>query len=94
MGKLYDIRAITGEYEKDGETKKRYATIGVVLETKNGGQMIKLETIPVGWDGVAYLNEPYQKDQTMTQAQALNGGRDVVIEDIDDSPISLDEIPF
>ena len=79
MAKLYDIRAVTGTYEKDGETKKRYATIGAVLETKNGGQMIKLDTLPVSWDGFAYLNEPYEKDKP---------------NDISDKPLDLSEVPF
>ena len=35
------------------------------------------------------------KSKPMTQAQALNGGKDVVLEDIDtESPIDLSEIPF
>ena len=96
MGKLYDLRAKVGEYEKAGETKSRYMTIGAVLETKNGGKMIKIDSIPTNWDGFAYLNEPYEKkdDRPMNQAQALNGGKDVVLEDIDDKPIDLGSIPF
>lgn len=35
-----------------------------------------------------------QSNQPMTQAQALNGGKDVVLQDIDDKPIDLSEIPF
>ena len=84
MGKIYDIRAVTGEYEKDGETKKRYTTIGAVLETKKGGQMIKLDVIPTNWDGFAYLNEPYEKDKP----------KDIAPTDISDEPISLENIPF
>ena len=33
-------------------------------------------------------------DKPMTQAQALNGGRDFAPTDIDDKPIDLSEIPF
>ncbi len=34
-------------------------------------------------------------DKPMTQAQALNSGKDFVVEDLDDSkPIDLSEIPF
>ena len=36
----------------------------------------------------------YDDNRPMTQTQALNGGKDVVIEDIDDRPIDLSEIPF
>jgi len=100
MAKLYDIRAITGEYEKEGETKKRYQTIGAVLETKSGGQMIKLDVIPMKWDGFAYLNEPYKDDfdkkEHQDQHNFNKASRDVVIDDIDDKPIDLSgvEIPF
>jgi hypothetical protein len=93
----YDIRAKVREYKdnKTGEVKNVYATIGsawVGDETNS----ISLDTIPVNWSGKAFLNEPYEKrsDEPMTQAQALNDGKDVVIEDIDDKPIDLSSIPF
>ena len=41
-----------------------------------------------------FMQNKRDGDKPMTQAQALNGGRDVVIEDIDDAPISLEDIPF
>ena len=41
-----------------------------------------------------FMQNKMDGDKPMTQAQALNGGRDVVIEDIDDAPISLEDIPF
>ena len=34
--KKYDIVAVTGTYQKDGETKKRYQTVGVVLDGEHG----------------------------------------------------------
>lgn len=82
MAKKYDIRAKIGEYEKDGETKNRYATLGAVIETKNGGLMMKLDTVPVNWDGVAYFNEPYRKDDAGGEVGEI------------DRPIDLNGIPF
>lgn len=41
-----------------------------------------------------FMQNKRDGDKPMTQAQALNGGRDVVIEDIDDAPIDLSAIPF
>lgn len=35
-----------------------------------------------------------KKNKPMTQTQALNGGKDFVLEDIDDTPIDLSTIPF
>jgi hypothetical protein len=54
-----EIVAITGKYKDGaGKEKNRYAKIGVVMEKDDGARMIKLESIPVGWDGWAYLNDP------------------------------------
>lgn len=61
MGKLYDIVAVTGTYIKDGVTKNRYQNIGSIVET-HGKQMLKLEAVPINWDGWAYLNEPRISD--------------------------------
>ena len=63
MGILYEVVAVTGTYtDKDGKEKKRYTKLGVVMDTKNG-PMLKLESVPVGWDGWAYMNEPQAKDE-------------------------------
>lgn len=93
----YDIRAKVRTYKdpKTGEDKNVYATIGTAwIGDKTNS--IQLDTVPVNWDGKAFLNEPYQKDAPMTQSQALNSGKDVVPEDIDDKPIDLSDvnIPF
>ena len=68
------VKAPVSEYtDKDGATKKRYQTIGIVTETKKGDLMMKLEMIPLLglkegslW---AYLNVPEDKaDQPKTAA--------------------------
>lgn len=61
MAIKYEITAKGGTYQKDGVEKTRYIKMGVVMETKNG-LAAKIESIPVGWDGWAYLNEPKPKD--------------------------------
>lgn len=62
MAVTYEVTAITGKYtDRDGNEKNRYAKLGVVVESKNG-PMLKLESIPLGWDGWAYLNEPKERD--------------------------------
>jgi hypothetical protein len=77
MGIKYEVTATTGTYTTaDGTQKKRYAKIGVVLDTKNG-PALKLETIPVGWDGFAYLNEPQPKaDEPRTRKPAARDRAD------------------
>jgi hypothetical protein len=54
MSKHKVVRAKTGE-DKSG--KAFYSTIGRVIETSKG-LMLKLDAVPVGWDGWAYINEP------------------------------------
>lgn len=90
MAKLYDIRASVGEYQKDGKSIRKYTTIGAVLETKNGGKMIKLDTIPVSWDGFAYLSEPLKPKD----AEASADTKDIVPAGISGEPVNLDSIPF
>jgi single-stranded DNA-binding protein len=54
-----EIVAITGKYtDTKGQEKNRYTKIGVLMEKDNGSLMIKMETIPLNWDGFAYLNDP------------------------------------
>jgi len=63
MSVQYEVTAITGKYtDAHGNEKNRYAKLGVVIDGKNG-PILKLETIPLGWDGFAYLNEPRARDQ-------------------------------
>lgn len=62
MAKTHDIVAVTGTYtDKNGQEKKRYQTIGAIIDTRNG-PMIKMESVPLGWDGWAYMNEPKPRD--------------------------------
>lgn len=70
MSKKYDVVAITGKYQdRDGNEKNRYTNIGVILETKNG-LSLKLEAVPVGWDGWAGLYEPKERDGGTEQRQS------------------------
>jgi hypothetical protein len=65
MAITHFVKAVVSEYQdKDGSTKKRYQSIGVLMETKHG-LMLKLETLPL-WamkDGglLAYCNPPEDK---------------------------------
>lgn len=66
MAITHFVKAAVSEYEDktDGKIKKRYQSIGVVMETKHG-LMLKLETLPLFAlkDGglLAYLNPPEDK---------------------------------
>lgn len=63
MSKKYEVVAVTGKYkDSSGQEKNRYQNIGVVFDTPNGPRL-KLEAIPIGWDGWAYLNDPKPREQ-------------------------------
>lgn len=99
----FEMRDIVSPIRKytnrDGEEKTEYIKIGTARVSEHGSQIqLFIKSTPLNWDGRAYVNKPYEKkgdgNQPMTQAQALNGGKDVVLENIDDKPIDLSEIPF
>jgi len=85
MAIKYFVKAAVSEYQdKDGTTKKRYQSIGVIMETKHG-LMLKLETLPLFAmkEGglLAYLNPP--EDKAILTEQAAP-----------DLAAKLDDIPF
>lgn len=81
MAIKYEVSAKVGTYtNRDGVEKGDYVNMGIIMETKNGGLMIKLKSIPTGWDGFAYLNDPRPRDEQ----PASNGGSK---NDIDDNSI-------
>jgi hypothetical protein len=78
--KRYDVAV--GIKGKDDKTY--WKQIGVVLQNEKGFSL-KLESIPVGWDGWASLFEPKAKEPTSKPAQAP---ATKAIQDLDD------DIPF
>lgn len=94
-----NISIVTGQYQKDGETKNRYLQIGTLfqrLDEETGAptnrMTIKLDALPPpNSDGQYWLNVyPIQrKDHSVD-----GGNQDVAPENIDDRPIDLSEIPF
>ena len=67
MAVKYFVKAAVSEYQdKDGSQKKRYQSIGVILETKHG-LMLSIESLPLMSlkEGklMAFLNEPEDKQE-------------------------------
>jgi hypothetical protein len=46
------------KYKSNGDDKTAYVDIGAIMDGKNGGFILKMEQIPVGWDGWGVLSEP------------------------------------
>jgi hypothetical protein len=70
MGIRYDAIAKNGTYTKDGVEKNKWVKVGVVVDTKNGGLALKIEQLPVPFDGWLQLAEPKAKEQAPTQEYA------------------------
>jgi len=61
MALRYELNAQIGEYkDANGNIKKKNVRVGVIMDSKNGGFVLKMEAIPLNWDGWAFLNEPQQ----------------------------------
>lgn len=59
MKKIKDAVAITGKYkDRNGDEKNRYVNVGSLLERDDGSQCLKLESIPVNFDGWINFYEP------------------------------------
>ncbi len=70
---VYEISAKSGTYkDKQGNEKNSYTRCGVVMTTKNGGQMAKIEALPVHFDGWLYFNEPKQREEAQSAQTKRN----------------------
>jgi hypothetical protein len=70
MAIRYDAIAKNGTYTKDGVEKNKWVKVGVVVDTKNGGLALKIEQLPVPFDGWLQLAEPKAKEQAPSQEYA------------------------
>jgi len=67
--------AVVGEYEKDGQTKKQYMTVGTLMQYDDGGLALKLDAVPTtfnGWLSFYDFDEDRKQayDKGVTQAKA------------------------
>jgi hypothetical protein len=83
MGIKYDCIVKNGTYtDKMGNEKNRWQKIGVCVDTKQGGLAIKLEAIPVSWDGWISLAEPKPKESGAGNPVPNGAGLGGIEEDI------------
>ncbi len=62
--KVMNIVATTGVYQKDGQEKKKYLTVGALFIYDDGGMSIKLEAVPTNFDGNLSV---YERDNQQVQ---------------------------
>src|SRR5687768_11955517 len=73
MPVIEESTAACGTYTgADGQEKTRWQRLGVVIE-KDGKRFIKLEMIPLGWDGFASLFPPREKEDRKPRAVSMPG---------------------
>ena len=63
---IYEASAIADVYKDKttGEERKRWVKCGVVMETSSGGMALKLESLPVKFDGWLQFYVPKPKETT------------------------------
>ena len=62
--KVMNIVATTGTYQKDGQEKKKYLTVGALFIYDDGGMSIKLDAVPTNFDGSLSI---YERDNNQQQ---------------------------
>lgn len=82
MAIKYFVKAAVSEFQgDDGKTKKRYQSIGIVMETKHG-LMLKLESLPIfamkEGSILAYLNEPEEKGANAPATKSVENIDDAI----------------
>jgi paraquat-inducible protein B len=69
MAIKYDAIVKNGTYKdkNTGEDRTNWLKVGVVVETRNGGLALKIESLPPLWDGWVQLATPKSKEQSVPQ---------------------------
>ena len=78
---------ISTEYQSNGETKKKYTNIGTVFVYEDGGMSIKLDVVPVGWNGNASVYERKPRQQPQAQQQSYSQPQQQQVPEIDTGSI-------
>lgn len=82
MALKYEAKARVGTYKnQNGEEKPNWVKVGAVFETSNGLSM-KMEAIPVGFDGWISFFEPKPKQSAVGNVVPMT------------QEVPLDDIPF
>jgi len=79
----------TSEYQKNGETKKKYTPVGTLFVYDDGGMSIKMDAIPVGFDGKLAVYDRDENKQRPSQQTSQYKEQPAPIVEMDNS-----EIPF
>lgn len=74
--KKYKLVATVGEYtDREGNKKKQYTTIGHEFENEKGNRALKIDQIPVGWNGwfMRFNLDEERQTQVQQDRQTVGG---------------------
>ena len=72
----YELKAKSGTYKnQQGEEKPNWVKMGVCFESDKG-LSLKIDNIPVGWDGWVSMFPPKAKEQTQDPFAGLINTKD------------------
>jgi len=81
MSTKLDLIAVVGEYtDAQGNNKKRFSKIGTLWDKGQQGISLKIDHIPVSWDGWLSAKPPLEPRNAAPQRQA--------------APMPEEDIPF
>ena len=70
MAVKYHAKVANGTYtDKNGKEQTSWLTVGKVIEKKNGGFCLKMDAIPVAFDGWIQFFDPPQEDQSKPKSR-------------------------
>ena len=85
MSDRMDLIAVVGEYtDKNGDAKKRYLKVGSFFNDATKGMSIKLDAVPVDFNGWLSVKEPFQEGERPTRTTPPKKGK----------PDFDDDVPF
>ena len=68
----YELKAKNGTYkDRNGEEKTRWHHMGVCFQNDKGQLSLKIDSLPLNWDGWVSLFEPKPKDGAQPQQPAM-----------------------
>lgn len=98
-----EVKAIVRKYEKDGEEKNYYMTVGTAWVSEHGSKIsIQLDAVPVSkqWNKKLYVFKPYEKEGENSEQSGYEKAKQArerldTVADVDpDDPVDLNDIPF
>ena len=79
----YEVKAKNGTYkDRNGEEKTKWHQMGVCFENDKGQLSMKIDSIPVGFDGWVSLFEPKPKEPSAGRSNPSNAGNSIQDDDI------------